>query len=838
MKKFILLSLVLVLGLAGVIQSVYAESSTYVVGVSSTLADGNYLAGQIIPIVVTFNENVKVEAYQKSTDPEFSPQLILQLNNGSTSIAYFDSISKESKSQLIFNYTVGENDQTPLLSYASTTSLIHNSIDPSQVTITGETDKKAANLILAVPGSSNSLSANSKISLDAHPNPVVLDVSSTVADGSYKSGDLIPLTVFFSRPVTVSFYIWRSFDPSRQPKFSGQTSVSPTLSLAFNGGLTKAVTYSSGSGSAILNFDYTVSEGEATSRLDYSSTSSLAFDRTYLNLVNPETGVTIYEDATGAIQGLDNLPADLNLASPGTAGSLSVNKNIQLDGQAPVITLTGESLVVLSAGDAYTDVGASASDNLDGNLTSSIVTTNNLNSNRVGTYTFNYNVTDSAGNSATEKTRTIKVKNTLSNLPALSTMLTDASVTVSGSDLYRYQLDNQGISNVITSNHPLVLTDLSLGFHTLTVWGRNEGDLDWLDTPSTYAWVVTDDSGQAANVVSVVTSNSTISVSPDWGTGVILLSDSSLTNTKIDLSSMMTRGANSNVVTLTGTNLILKIQTIYGFLEVNLPTGLSISGPTTWDGIINLALLANSAITTPSETGFTNSVNIVLEIGSSDNSLSLDQAVRLVLPAQAGQKLIWGSASGNTQAISNVCASDDQSSANSNLGAGADCHLDSGLDAVIWTKHFSKFASYQQSAIVVAPVSSGGGSGGSFVISPADLKLLFASPLVLDSGSGKVLGLKVYNFTKALRKGMRGNDVSLLQFLLIKQDVGSKAKVLAGYGMTGYFGPVTQNALIEYQKYFKLSPANGILNYRTKLHFKNLSNGLKESFAQLSAPKK
>ena len=75
----------------------------------------------------------------------------------------------------------------------------------------------------------------------------------------------------------------------------------------------------------------------------------------------------------------------------------------------PIANL-GASDVYLSLGDPYTDAGAIASDNADGDLTSNIVTVNPVNTNSLGTYTITYNVSDSAGNMAEEVTRKVYVK--------------------------------------------------------------------------------------------------------------------------------------------------------------------------------------------------------------------------------------------------------------------------------------------------------------------------------------------------------------------------------------------------------------------------------------------
>lgn len=80
------------------------------------------------------------------------------------------------------------------------------------------------------------------------------------------------------------------------------------------------------------------------------------------------------------------------------------------DTTAPSITLTGASSVSIDLGDTYADAGATANDDKDGNITSSISTTNPVDPNKVGTYIVKYNVSDAAGNSASEVTRTVKVK--------------------------------------------------------------------------------------------------------------------------------------------------------------------------------------------------------------------------------------------------------------------------------------------------------------------------------------------------------------------------------------------------------------------------------------------
>jgi len=70
-----------------------------------------------------------------------------------------------------------------------------------------------------------------------------------------------------------------------------------------------------------------------------------------------------------------------------------------LDISAPIILMNGEKVVSLVEGDSYDDLGASAMDNVDGEVSVSII--NNVNSMVPGWYSVDYTVTDTAGNTAT-----------------------------------------------------------------------------------------------------------------------------------------------------------------------------------------------------------------------------------------------------------------------------------------------------------------------------------------------------------------------------------------------------------------------------------------------------
>ncbi|MCX6735655.1 MAG: DUF5011 domain-containing protein [Candidatus Parcubacteria bacterium] len=85
----------------------------------------------------------------------------------------------------------------------------------------------------------------------------------------------------------------------------------------------------------------------------------------------------------------------------------------------PVITLTGSTLININVGDSWSELGYSATDAEDGNLTASTTITGTVDTSTVGTYQLKYNVIDSSGTPAAGVIRTVVVHQpytTLQNL--------------------------------------------------------------------------------------------------------------------------------------------------------------------------------------------------------------------------------------------------------------------------------------------------------------------------------------------------------------------------------------------------------------------------------------
>lgn len=70
--------------------------------------------------------------------------------------------------------------------------------------------------------------------------------------------------------------------------------------------------------------------------------------------------------------------------------------------------------------------------------------------------------------------------------------------------------------------------------------------------------------------------------------------------------------------------------------------------------------------------------------------------------------------------------------------------------------------------------------------------------------------------------GSKGENVRLLQELLIRKNAGPTARALARAGASGYFGPLTQRAITEYQKAIGITPASGRFGPTTRAHMLSL----------------
>ncbi|PIR45844.1 MAG: hypothetical protein COV08_02880, partial [Candidatus Vogelbacteria bacterium CG10_big_fil_rev_8_21_14_0_10_49_38] len=100
------------------------------------------------------------------------------------------------------------------------------------------------------------------------------------------------------------------------------------------------------------------------------------------------------------------------------------------DTTAPVIVLLGQNPLTLTEGDVYTDPGATASDDVDGDISGDIdIDDSDVDMDVAGTYTVTYDVEDAAGNLATQVTRTVVVEAAFDDTAELAVTGIDAVKT-------------------------------------------------------------------------------------------------------------------------------------------------------------------------------------------------------------------------------------------------------------------------------------------------------------------------------------------------------------------------------------------------------------------------
>ncbi|VVB65366.1 Uncharacterised protein [Candidatus Gugararchaeum adminiculabundum] len=160
-----------------------------------------------------------------------------------------------------------------------------------------------------------------------------------------------------------------------------------------------------------------------------------------------------------------------------------------------------------------------------------------------------------------------------------------------------------------------------------------------------------------------------------------------------------TNGADTDVTVGTDFNVSRSTSTVNYTLEI--PANTTISG-TGWDGVLLLPTVkAVTTVTISAPSGYTQTTSQVIEIGSTSVPLTFDKGVRIVMSGQANKSVGYTSAGSSTfTEITANCSVDTQENADENLSIGgvSACKINSGSDLVVWTKHFTKFATYTLSA--------------------------------------------------------------------------------------------------------------------------------------------
>ena len=144
--------------------------------------------------------------------------------------------------------------------------------------------------------------------------------------------------------------------------------------------------------------------GEGESGTPPGSEQPVTTDTTITTDTAPETTTTTETTQPPDTTTTDTAPETTQPPDTTTTGTTEL-----VDITPPVITLNGGSPVIAAVGSIYRDTGATALDDVDGDITSSIAVVNTVGATTAGSYTVTYNVSDAAGNPAIEVVRTVNV---------------------------------------------------------------------------------------------------------------------------------------------------------------------------------------------------------------------------------------------------------------------------------------------------------------------------------------------------------------------------------------------------------------------------------------------
>ena len=368
--------------------------------------------GSVKTVYVTFSETMA-----NSPVPQIS-------GSGANTIAATDLVQHYLNTYK-YIWTVGENTGIQTFSVSTGTDLAGNVVEET-------------------------LTSGGSILIDILPTAALsYTISGTAVSSTVKQGDEVLITATFNKDMADS--------PVVQIYAEGLNEMSPSDMTKINSTL-YTYTLTVGSGNGNQHFRMATGTDLAGTLIEKYPTSgeTLIIDNTPPTItllgdptVNIEVGA-IYTDAgadaddnvdgpvitdnivavsTVNTSVIGNYTVTYNVSDAAGNAATQVTRTVNVTGDEtnPVITLTGDVTVTIEVGTDYTDAGATAIDNSDGNLTSSIVTVSTVNTAIIGSYTVTYNVSDTAGNAATQVTRTVNVVDT--TVPVI-TLSGDATVTI------------------------------------------------------------------------------------------------------------------------------------------------------------------------------------------------------------------------------------------------------------------------------------------------------------------------------------------------------------------------------------------------------------------------
>ena len=402
------------------------------------------------------------------------------------------------------------------------------------------------------------------------------------------------------------------------------------------------------------------------------------------------------------------------------------------DQEVPVITLNGDNPQNIEVHGSYAELGATVSDNVDTGLTATI-DASLVNTNTLGNYSVRYDTVDSSSNHATQVTRMVNIVDTTK---PIITLVGENTINLTVSDTYTEQnaavSDNYDNTATITTGGDTVNT-LQAGTYHISY--------DAVDSSGNHANQII----RAVVVIAAIPKSSSVNLSATTTEATItnpnqivnITVENGTVDPSINLGSFITAGSGNipeiNITSLAASNIVIAI-----------PSTTITSANPSWNGVIALPKI--TTVTLPETSGELKTLSTAIEVGSIDTKLSFNNAVRILLPGEASKKIGFSRTGINFTEITETCFADDQTAGN-NLAVDGDCKIDVGSDLVIWTKHFTKFATYTVTVTTVPNRGSSHGGRAALPIAGSFLTDSSSTPSTIVSDASANLTTSTYPAT-------------------------------------------------------------------------------------------
>ena len=153
-------------------------------------------------------------------------------------------------------------------------------------------------------------------------------------------------------------------------------------------------------------------------------------DSGYQAIDNIDGDITENVAVTGTVDtstpGVYNITYSVSDKSNNSAISKKRTVTVVADKVPPVLKINGQNELNIKAGVSYVELGASATDNIDGDLTDSITISGAVNVNQPGVYVITYAVSDNDGNNV----NAIRTINVADSVPPVISLTGDFAITI------------------------------------------------------------------------------------------------------------------------------------------------------------------------------------------------------------------------------------------------------------------------------------------------------------------------------------------------------------------------------------------------------------------------